>query len=212
MSITKKYILIVSVIILILLSFIYLDAGIKSSNTVSDSSVNAYTINSKSNETSDILYSNSILLYIDQDNSPDLMMEDELIAAFEDYGYSVTLTNEIKDDYGSQFAFINILEMTDYYTPVYSTSEMNVLFGYSSTGRTKYLDITGSARDEPVVFSSSEVEDRVLLVQGDISLRDETQGFFTYRSYRNHLAKETAKAVASGLDAQLESNLGKLKK
>lgn len=200
MNLNKKHIIALSAIILILLSFTFLDVGIRSSNTNADSSTSAYSSGEPEN-----LLSNYIILYVNQENGFDAIVEKQLIASLEESGYSVTLTDEIKDDYSSQFVFVNVIGMNTLYTPVYSTSNIGVLFGFSSTGKTQYLDIEGSDDVETVVLSSNDTNSYQLLAQGDISLYDETKGLFTYRSYQTYLAEEIAKYVVSGLNAQLKT-------
>jgi hypothetical protein len=200
LNFSRKPIIAASVIILLLLSFAFLDIGVKSSITNADSTTSAYSSGEPEN-----LLSRDIILYVDQENGFDTMLKKQLIIAFEETGYSVTLTDEIKDDYSSQFVFVNVIDLNMFYTPLYSKSDVDVMFGFSSTGKTKYLDIEGSGDRKTVVFSSEDEDDYQLLAQEDITLYDETKGVFTYKSYQNHIASEIAKSVASGLDSQLKT-------
>ncbi|WP_094226998.1 hypothetical protein [Methanolobus psychrotolerans] len=200
MNFNRTQIIAVSVIIVLLLSFTFLDIGLKSSNTNADSTTSAYS----SGEPESLLSSN-IILYVHQENGFDRILEKRIVTALEETGYSVTLTYEIKEDYGSQFAFVNVVDLTMFYTPTYSKCNADILFGFSSTGRTQSLDIEGSDKVKTVVFSSNDTDDYQLLAQGNIGLSDVTKGIFTYRSYQNHLAEEIAKSVASGLDSQLKA-------
>jgi len=59
----------------------------------------------------------------------------------------VTFTNEIKDNYGSQFAFVNFVDR------IYSTLRFIQI---SSTDKTKYLDIRCSGSRVVLVFSSED--------------------------------------------------------
>ncbi|WMW22872.1 hypothetical protein RE476_03345 [Methanolobus mangrovi] len=200
MNFSRKLIITASAIILLLLSFAFLDIGVKSSITNAESTTSAYS----SGETENLL-SIDIILYLDQENGFDTMVEKQLITTFEETGYSVTLTDEIKDDYSSQFVFVNVIDMNMFYTPLYSKSYVDVMFGFSSTGKTKYLDIEGSGDRKAVVFSSEDEDDYQFLAQGDVTLYDETKGIFTYNSYQNHIAREIARSVASELDSQLKT-------
>ncbi|MDK2826708.1 MAG: hypothetical protein PWQ44_1888 [Methanolobus sp.] len=201
MILIRKYVVIVLLIVLALVSVTYLDIGLKSSITSSDSSVSAYSSGNKTDLSSDII------LYVHQQNANTNILEKELVSSLEEYGYSVTVVNEIKDDYASQFAFVNIVSISRSYTPVYSSSDSQVRFGFSSTGETKYLDITGKDTQKTVVFSSNDGYSYNLLIRGDITLHDKTKGLFTYRSYQNHIEKEIAKSVASQLDSQLRAQM-----
>ncbi|MDG6244103.1 MAG: hypothetical protein QCH31_06885 [Methanolobus sp.] len=176
-----------------------LDAGIRSSSSSADSSVSTYSIGNPDN----LLYTD-ILLYVHKEGSLDIRLETELVKAFEENGLSVTITDEIKDDYGSQFVFVDTIDVSKTYTPVYSKSDMHVRFGFSSSGRTEYLDIEGQNLGKPVVFSSDGTEGYQLLIQGDMHLQDESKGLFTYRSYENHIVRETANSVASELSSHIK--------
>lgn len=199
MSLIRKYAFLVLLIVLALVSVIYLDIGLKSSATNSDSSVSAYSIGNKTD------LSGNLILYVHQDNEDIDVLEKKVVNSLEEYGYSVTVVDEIKDDYASQFTFVNVISISKSYTPVYSSSDTQVRFGFSSTGKTQYIDITGKDTQKTVVFSSSDVDDSELLIQGDINLHDETKGLFTYRSYQNHIESEIANSVASQLDSQLKA-------
>ena len=200
MNFSRKQIIAASVITLLLLSFAFLDIGVKSSITNADSTTSAYSSGEPEN-----LFSRDIILYVDLENGFDTMLEKQLITTFEETGYSVTLTDEIKDDYSSQFVFVNVIDMDMFYTPLYSKSDVDAMFGFSSTGKTKYLDIEGSGDREAVVFSSEDEDNYQLLAQGDITLYDETKGVFAYKFYQNHIASEIARSVVSGLDSQLKT-------
>jgi hypothetical protein len=195
----RKYTILVFLVVLALVSAIYLDIGLKSSATSSDSSASACSSGNKTD------LSNDIILYIHQDNENTDQLEKELVSSLEEYAYSVTVVDEIKDDYASQFAFVNIISISKSYTPVYSSSDSKIIFGFSSTGKTQYLDITGADPRKTVVFSSNDGYAYELLIQGDITLYDKTKGLFTYRSYQNHITKEIANSVASQLDSQLNA-------
>jgi hypothetical protein len=186
-------------VVLALVSVTYIDIGIKSSVTNSDSSISAYSSGNKTDLSSDIT------LYVHQENGNTDVLEKELVGFFEEYGYSVIIVNEIKDNYESQFAFVNIVSTNKYYTPVYSSSDTQVRFGFSLTGKTEYLDITGKDTQETVVFSSNDGYAYNLLIRGDTTLHDKTKGLFTYRSYQNHIQSEIANSVVSHLDSQLKA-------
>lgn len=195
----KKQIIAISIIILILFSFAFLDIGLRSSNHNSDYSISASSAGNDDYRTD---YSD-IILYVHQEDSFDERMENELITALETKGFSLILTDEIKDDYGSPFAFVNIVDRKMSYTPFYSKADVDILFGFSSSGKSEYLDVVGSGEFKPIKFISNTTNPYQLIVQGNIGLYDETKGLFTYISYQNHIAQEVAQSVAEGLDSQI---------
>ncbi|AFV22307.1 hypothetical protein Mpsy_0094 [Methanolobus psychrophilus R15] len=198
----RKTLILFSLILLIAFTVTFLDIGAYKNENSSDSAISAY---SSGNATS--ISSGDIILYLPPEEGMEVRMEKELVKAFENLGYSVTFTDELKDDYGSQFAFVNVLDTRILYTPVYSSSDIDVIFGYSSSGKTQYLDVEGLDERRTVVFSSNGTDGYQLLVQGNICFHDETKGLFTYRSYHNHLADEVARSVAQALDSQIRTDI-----
>lgn len=199
MDLDKKYIITFSVIIMIVLAFAYLDAGVKSSNINANSATSTYSFGE-----TESFSSNDVLLYVHEGNSFDSILEKKLLGSFEDNGYSVTLTDRVKEDHGSRFVFVNVTGMDMVYTPVYSRSDVDVFFGFSSSGRTKYLDINGTDDRKTVVFSSEDVDGYQLLARGNMDIQDVTKGIFTYRSYRNYIAGEIASSVTKELTTQIK--------
>ncbi|WP_407356461.1 hypothetical protein [Methanolobus sp. WCC5] len=191
-----------AIALLLILSMSFLDAGIRSSSTSAESSVSAYSTGNPDN----LLY-NDIILYVHREEALDTKLETELVEAFEENGISVTLSDEIKDDYGSQFVFVNIIDVARMYTPVYSKSDIDIRFGFSSSGKTEYLDIEGQNADRTVVFSSDGIDSYQLLIQGNMHLKDETKGLYTYRSYQDHIARELANTVASELASRIKGGV-----
>jgi len=200
MDIGKKQIIASSLIFLLLLSFAFLDIGLYSSNTNSDSSTGASSYGDVELR-SDY---NDIILYVHQEDSLDAKAEEEIVNALEMQGFSVTLTHDIRDDYGSPFAYVNIVESHLSYTPVYSSSEITLQFGLSSSGRTEYLDINGTGKNGPIVFTYDGTVPYQLIVEGDIDLHDETRGLFSYKAYRKHIAQEIARYTSEGFESQIK--------
>lgn len=195
--------MIISIVILLtLFTFAFLDIGAYSSKNDSGSVISAY---SSSNATGPL--SGDIILYVSPEDALNAGLKEELVRAFENIGYSVTLTNELKDDYGSQFMFVNISDTNIMYTPVYSSSDIKVRSGFSSSGKTQYLDVEGLEEGRTVVFSSNGTDGYQLLIRGEITFRDETKGLFTYRSYQHHLAGDIARSVAQALDPYIKDGL-----
>ncbi|WP_406661813.1 hypothetical protein V7O66_04660 [Methanolobus sp. ZRKC3] len=199
MDFSKRQIIGISLILLVMFSFAFLDIGLYSSNENSDSSISASSAGDDGYRPD----YNDIILYVHQEDSFDERVEKELITALETKGLSVTLTDEIKDDYSLPFAFVNIIDRKMLYTPVYSKSDIDVLIGFSSAGKSEYLDVVGSGELKTVVFRTDATNPYQLLVQGNIGLYDETKGLFTYRSYQNHIAQEVAESAADALDSQI---------
>lgn len=200
MTSDRKTLIAAIIIFMALLIFAFLDIGAYSSNTATDSSVSSY---SSGNATSPL--SGDVVLYVSREDAFDVIVGKEMVRELENLGYSVILTDELKDDYGSQFAFVNVLDVRMLYTPVYASSEADVTFGYSSSGKTGFLDIEGSDNRKAVVFSSASAHDYQLLVQGNMVFHDETKGLFTYKSYQHHLAGEFASSVAVSLDSHIRA-------
>lgn len=201
MEFSKKQITIFLIIFSIFFSFAFQDFGLGSSASHVYPDISA-------NITGDIgNFSNGdIILYVHQENNFDSVVERELITALEKEGFSVTVTDELKDDYSSPFLFVNSTVSTFSYTPVYSKSDADILFGFSSSGETKYLDLKGSGNTKAVELSLDDTNDYQLLIQGNIDLYTEMKGFFTYKHYQNYLARIIARSVAGNLDSQIRYN------
>ncbi|NPE27480.1 hypothetical protein HNV12_05750 [Methanococcoides sp. SA1] len=201
MEFSKKQITIFLIIFSIFFSFafLYFGLGSSASHVYADISTNI---------TGDIEnFSNGdIILYVHQEDSFDSVVEKELVTALEKEGFSVTVTDELKDDYSSPFLFVNSTVSTFSYTPVYSKSDTDILFGFSSSGETKYLDLKGSGNTKVVELLVDDTNDSQLLIQGNIGLYTEMKGLFTYKHYQNHLAREIAENLAGDLDSQIRYN------
>jgi hypothetical protein len=202
MDFSKKQIIAISLILLVVFSFSFLDIGLRFSDHNSDSSIGTSSAGDDDHRTD----YNDIILYVHHEDGFDERLEEELVTALETRGYSVTLTDEIEDDYGSAFAFVNIVDRNLFYTPFYSKSDVDILFGFTSSGKAEFLDIVGSGEVKTVVFRTDETTPYQMLVQGNVGLHDLTKGLFSYRSYQNHIAREIARSTAEGLDFQIRKN------
>ncbi len=202
MSKTNKSITIAAIVLLLILAFAFLDPGIRTSATYSDSVVSSYSIGSPEG-----IMRNDITLYVHQEEPLDGLLQKELHDALEDAGFSVTIADDILDRYDSQFVFVRIIDTKKMYTPIYSGTEMDIRFGFSSTGKTRYMNIEGEEIDRPIVFTSDDTGDKELLIIGRISMEDRTKGLFTYRAYDNHISAEIAKSVASELDPHTKTGI-----
>ena len=201
MEFSKKQIAIFLIISLLLFSFAFQDFGFGSSATHTDPIIHFNSTGNIGN-----FSSGNIILYVHQDDTFDSMVEIELITALEKKGFSVTVIDELKDDYGSPFIFVKSTGETFSYTPIYSKSDVAVQFGFSSSGETKCLDLEGFGDMKALNLSLDNTNDYQLLMQGNISLYNEMTGFFTYKHYQNHLARKVARKVVGALDLIIRHN------
>lgn len=201
MEFSKKQMTTFLIISFVLFSFVFLDLGFGSSASYKSPDISAnFTGNIES------FFDGDVILYVHQDDTFDSIVERELINALEKEGFSVTVTDELKDDYGSPFIFVKSTVGTFSYTPIYSKSDVDVYFGFPSSGETEYLDLEGFDNMKAVELPLDDTNDYPLLIQGNISLFNEMTGLFTYKHYQNHLARKIATSVAGNLDLIIRHN------
>ncbi|MDK2830611.1 MAG: hypothetical protein PWQ75_363 [Methanolobus sp.] len=201
MEFSKKQITTFIIISFFLFSFAFLDLGLGSSASYKSPDISANFTGNIEN-----FFYGDIILYVHQDEIFDSIVERELITALEKGGFSVTVTDELRDDYGSPFIFVKSTVGTFSYTPIYSNSDVYVQFDFSASGETKYLDLEGFGNMKAVELSLDDKNDYPLLIQGNISLYNEMTGLFTYKHYQNHLARKIATSVAGNLDLIIRHN------
>ncbi|WP_269848410.1 hypothetical protein [Methanosarcina horonobensis] len=128
-------------------------------------------------------------------------LEENLRAA----GMEVIIVDTIEEKYDSQALLVNISRNNWLYTPVYASSNLNLVFFYTSTGKdTKYFEQFKNGNKTVVFVNDSSVNGQKLM-DGEIKLQDSTKGLISLKAYKKHLASEAAKEVVDMLEQNVRN-------
>jgi len=195
---TKKILLSVLVLAVILSSFYLLDFKAAQSETQTNSRVSAYSSGDPR-----IDFPGRIYLYVEGDDSISRSLRESLEAELEKAGMEVSVACVVKEKYDSQALFVNVSKPGWLYTPVYASSDLKVLFFYTSTGEdTKYFEQFKEG-NVTVVFENTGSGEGEKLIRGDMELQDSTKGLVSLKAYRKHLAEEAARKTVEQLQQQI---------
>jgi len=189
----------VLILAVVLSSFYVLDFKAAQSETRTNSVVSAYSTGDPQ-----IDFPGRIYLYVEGEDSISKFLRESLGAELEKAGMEVSVTNAVGEKYDSQALLVNITRHNELYTPVYASSDLNILFFYTSTGEdTKYFEQFKSG-NKTVVFSNASSAQGKKLMNGEIKLQDSTKGLTTLKAYNKHLATEASGKVMECLREQLQ--------
>lgn len=184
---TKKIFLALLVFAVILSSFYILDFRAAQSKTQANSGVSTY-----SSDNPEIDFPGRIHLYIEGDDALIGHLKEKFREDLEAVGMEVIVVDAVEEKYGSQALLVNVTEDDWLYTPVYSSSKLNLVFFYTSTGEdTKYFEQFKTG-NRTVVFTNDGSLRGEKLMDGKIELQDSTKGIVSLKAYRKHLAEEAA--------------------
>jgi hypothetical protein len=185
---TKRILFALIVLAVILSSFYVLDFKVAQSETQTNSGVSACSTGDPQ-----IDFQGRIHLYIEGDDSISKSLRKSLRAELEKAGMEVSVSNAVEEKYDSQALLVNVSKHEGFFTPVYASSDLNILFFYTSTGEdTKYFEQFKEG-NVTVVFVNTGSREGEKLIRGDIELLDSTKGIVSLKAYRKHLAEEAAR-------------------
>ncbi|WP_440947087.1 hypothetical protein ACSAZL_02005 [Methanosarcina sp. T3] len=194
---TKKMLLSGLILAVILSSFYVLDFKAAQSETQTNSRVSAYSSGDPGIDFPDRIY-----LYVEGDNSISKSLRESLEAELEKTGMEVSVTDAVEEKYESQALLVNVSK-DGLYTPVYASSDLNILFFYTSTGEgTKYFEQFKEG-NVTVVFENTGSGEGEKLIRGDMELQDFTKGIVSLKAYRKHLAEEAARKTIEQFQQQI---------
>lgn len=195
---TKKILLFGLALAVIISSFYILDFKVAHSKTRTNSRVGAYS----SGDPMIDYFPSRIYLYVEGDDSISRYLNESLEAELEKAGMEVSVTGAVEEKYDSQALFVNV-SRDGFYTPVYASSDLDVLFFYTSTGTgTKYFEQFKEG-NVSVIFENTGSGEGEKFVHGDMELQDSTKGLVSLKAYRKHLAEEAAKKTVEQLQQQI---------
>lgn len=191
---TKKILLFGLALAVIISSFYILDFKVAQSKTQTNSRVGAY-----SSEDPMIDFPSRIYLYVEGNDSISKYLCESLEAELEKAGMEVSVAGAVEEKYDSQALFVNV-SRDGFYTPVYASSDLNVLFFYTSTGAgTKYFEQFKEG-NVSVIFENTGSGEGEKFVHGDM---EPTKGLVSLKAYRKHLAEEAARKTVEQLQQQI---------
>ncbi|MDZ7689406.1 MAG: hypothetical protein U5J64_11985 [Halobacteriales archaeon] len=112
-------------------------------------------------------------------------------------GYTVTMDEEMADDYDSPVLLVEVTDETVDRGPTRHTADVSVMSYYSTTGNTTGYEEFKETR------STVHREDGAVVV-GEYRLRDTTDGFVTSRGYTRRIADDIAEEVVSSFRGATE--------
>lgn len=194
----KKIRLSVLILAVALSSFYFLDFKAAHSETRANSRASAY-----SSGDPQIDFPSRIYLYVEGDDSISKSPGESLGDELEKAGVEVSVADDVEEKYDSQALLVNVSKQDGLYTPVYASSDLNILFFYTSTGEdTKYFEQFKEG-NVTVAFVNTGSPEGEKLVRGDLELQDSTKGIISQKAYRKHLAEEAARKTVEQLQQQI---------
>lgn len=195
---TKKILLSGLILAFVLSSFYLLDFKAAQSETQTNSRVSAYSSGDPR-----IDFSGKVYLYVEGEDSISKSLRKNLEAEMEKAGMEVSVAGTVEEKYDSQALFVNVSKPDWLYTPVYASSDLKILFFYTSTGEdTKYFEQFKEG-NVTVVFENTGSGEGKKLISGDMDLQDSTKGLVSLKAYRKHLAEEAARKTVEQLQQQI---------
>ncbi|HIH95851.1 TPA: hypothetical protein HA338_18225 [Methanosarcina acetivorans] len=194
---TKKILLSILAFAIVFSSFYILDFKAAQSKIQTNSRVSAYSSGDPM-----INFPGKIYLYVEGDDSISKSFRESLKAELEKAGMKVSIAGAVEEKYDSQALLVNVSK-DGLYTPFYASSDLKLLFFYTSTGEdTKYFE-QFKERNEPVIFENKGSGEGEKLIHGDMNLQDSTKGLVSLKAYRKYLAEEAAKETVEQLQQQI---------
>lgn len=194
----KKILLSVLILVVALSSFYVLDFKAARSETRANSVVSAYSTGNPQ-----IDFPGRIYLYVEGEDSISKSLRESLESKLEKADMKVSVTDAVEEKYDSQILLVNVSKHDGLYTPVYASSDLNILFFYTSTGEdTKYFEQFKEG-NVTVAFVNTGFREGEKLIRGDMELQDSTKGIVSLKAYRKHLAEEAAKKTVEQLQQQI---------
>ena len=165
-----KKIVLSALLLAVAFSSIYtLDFKMAQSETQTNSRASAY-----SSGDPQIDFPSRIYLYIEGDDSISKFLGEKLGAELEKAGMEVSVADTVEKKYDSPALLVNVSKHDGLYTPVYTSSDLNILFFYTSTGEdTKYFEQFKEG-NVTVAFVNTGSREGEKLIRGDMELQDST--------------------------------------
>lgn len=198
----KKIFLIILVFAVILSSFYMLDFKAAWGKTQANSVISSYSSGSP-----ELDFSDHIFLYIEGDDALTVNLKEKLRKDLEAAGAKVVIVNSVEEKYDSQTLLVNISRDNWLYTPVYASSNLNLVFFYTSTGEDiKYFEQFKEG-NKSVVFMNDGSTQGKKLIDGEIKLQDSTRGLVSLKAYKKYLATEASEEIVEQIQLQLQQNI-----
>lgn len=193
-AITKRIFFLVLALTVVLSSFYILDFKAAQSETQSNSVVSTYSTGDPQ-----IDFPGKVYLYVGGDDFVSKTLKEHLGTELEKAGMDVSIADIFEEEYDSQALLVSINKYEGLYTPAYASSNLNILFFYTTTGKdTKYFEQFKEG-NITVVFENTGSQEGEKLIRGDMELQDSTKGLISQKAYQKHLASKAAKEIVRKL-------------
>jgi len=199
-AVTKRTFFAVIAFAFVLSSFYVLDFKAAQSETQTNSVVSTYSTGDPQ-----IDFPGKVYLYVEGDDFISKSLRENLGTELEKAGMNVLIVDAVEERYDSQALLVNVSKHEGLYTPVYASSNLNILFFYTTTGKdTKYF-VQFKEGNITVFFENTGSREGEKLIRGDMELRDSTKGLISEKAYRKYLAAGAAKEITSKLEQNVRT-------
>ncbi len=195
---TKKILLAVLILAVVLSSFFVLDFKAAKSETRANSRIAAYSTGEPQ-----IDFPGRIYLYVEGEDVLSGFFREKIRAELEKAGMDVEDAESFEEMYDSQALLVNVRDFEGLYTPVYASSSLEIMYFYSSTGEDTIYFEKFNEGNVTRVFKNTGSREGEKLMDGELELQDSTKGIVSRKAYRKHLAEEAAKNVVDQLQNQI---------
>ncbi len=195
---TKKILHSVLILAVILSSFFVLDFKAAKSETRANSRIAAYSTGEPQ-----IDFPGRIYLYVEGNDALSGILREKIKTELEKVGMDVEEAGTFEEKYDSQALLVHVRESEGLYTPFYASSNLEIIYFYTSTGEdTTYFEKYKEG-NVTVRFVNTGSQEGEKLADGELELQDSTKGIVSRKAYRKHLAEEAAKNVVDQLQHQI---------
>ncbi|AKB23924.1 hypothetical protein MSMTP_0455 [Methanosarcina sp. MTP4] len=195
---TKKILLAVLILAVVLSSFFVLDFKAAKSETRANSRIAAYSTGEPQ-----IDFPGRIYLYVEGDEALSGFVREKIRAELEKAGMDVEDSESFEEKYDSQALLVNVRESEGMYTPIYASSNLEIMYFYTSTGEDTIYFEKFKEGNVTVRFVNTGSQEGEKMADGKLELQDSTKGIVSRKAYRKHLAEEAAKNVVDQLQNQI---------
>ena len=202
----KRFVLGV-VVIVVGCSFFFMDFGALTSETSVNSNTGRFALSESAGIEKGINVSGVTYLYVEGGEEFDGVLgaelEEELDEELEEELYRISSrvmkVAKLKDKFDGQLVAVAVIWEDIDYTPLYSQSEMEILFFFSSSGESEYFEKFRNEKfgGKKVVVRFNSSQGHQVIKKGEINLKDTSYGVFSLKYYKRHLAERIADRIAS---------------
>ncbi|MFB6076169.1 MAG: hypothetical protein ABEK17_03410 [Candidatus Aenigmatarchaeota archaeon] len=192
----KISVLLLLVLSVIVYSFLYVDYGIKRSETTVNLNSERFIINNYSSNIGSNLY-----LYVEADKEIKPILESAIKNKFEKFTNVKSYAN-LKENFEGPVLAIKVIKNKMNYFPFYSDTDIGALVYFSSKGDTTYFEKFKREKmgGKDVIVQFNSTGGSQLIKKGDLNLQDESYGIFSLKNYKKYVANKAALRIYNDLE------------